>query len=151
MGAFLLVFLQPLDVGSAQTHGAGSESDGAKKSASAPPVDGVDLYLQLCGCLADGDQVGSVFGGPGLDDADRAALQGNCATFRRMDDDVRAHGSGRFLLCGLFGAAYKLPSGDIESLAEALQIDSCDLPFSDDLLVHGGAGCAHQLREFPLA
>ena len=102
-GLFLLVFLQPLDVGSAQTHRAGSESDGTKQSASEPPVDGVGLHLQLCGCLADGDQVGSVFG-PGLDDADRAALQGDCASFRRVDDDVRAHGSGRFLLCGLFGS-----------------------------------------------
>ena len=104
MGAFLLVLLEPLDVGAAQTHGSGSESDGTKQSASAPPVDGVGLYLQLCGCLADGDEVGSVFGGPGLDDADRAALQEDCATFRRVDDDVRAHGSGRFLFCGLFGS-----------------------------------------------
>ena len=111
MGAFLLVFLQPLNVGSAQTHRAGSESDGVEQSASAPPVDGVDLHLQLCGCLADGDQVGSLFG-LGLDDADRAALQGDCAAFRRVDDDVGAHWSGRFLFCGLFGAAYQLRSGN---------------------------------------
>ena len=90
VGAFWLVLLEPLDVGSAQTHRAGSESDGVEQSASAPPVDGVGLHLQFCGCLADGDQVGSVFG-PGLDNADRAALQGDCATFRRVDDDVRAH------------------------------------------------------------
>lgn len=117
-GLFWLVFLQPLDVGPAQTHRAGSESGGVEKSASAPPVDGVGLHLQLCGCLADGDQVGSVFG-PGLDDADRAALQGDRAAFRRVDDDVGAHCSGRFLFCGLFGAAYQLPSGNIERLTEA--------------------------------
>ena len=103
MGAFLLVLLEPLDVGSAQTHRAGSESNGTKQSASAPPVDGVDLHVQLCGCLADGDQVGGGLG-LGLDDADRAALQGDCTAFRRVDDDVRAHGSGRFLFCGLFGS-----------------------------------------------
>lgn len=119
MGAFLLVLLEPLDVGSAQTHRAGSESDGVEKSASTPPVDGVGLYLQLCGCLADGDQVGSLFG-LGLDDADRTALQEDCAVFRRVDDDVRAHGSGRFLFGGLFGASDQLPSGDFERLAEAL-------------------------------
>lgn len=120
MGAFLLVLLEPLDLRPAQTHRAGSESDGVEQPASAPPVDGVGLYLQLFSCLADGDQVGSVFGGPGLDDADRAALQEDCAVFWRVDDDVRAHGSGSFLLCGLFGAAYQLPSGNIESSAKAL-------------------------------
>lgn len=120
MGAFLLVLLEPLDLRPAKAHGSGSESNGVKQSASAPPVDGVGLHFQLCSCLADGDQVGRIFGGPGLDDADRAALKEDCAVFRCVDNDVRAHSSGRFLLCGLFGAAYQLPSGNIESLAKAL-------------------------------
>ena len=74
MGAFLLVLLEPLDFGPAKAHGACSKSNGTEQSASAPPVDGVGLHLQLCGCLADGDQVGRFFAGRGLDDADRAAL-----------------------------------------------------------------------------
>ena len=34
--------------------------------------------------------------------------------------DWESHDSGRFLLSGFFGAAYQLPSGNVERLAEAL-------------------------------